>query len=232
MNNIISKYFKNNSILWISFFIIWTIGLVYSFTGNQIETHVELNSFHTPWADTFFKYITLLGEDLPFYIIGIIILLNFREGFFLLLAQGICSLITQIFKYGLAHPRPYTLFKQLGIDLPSTVEGVELWNAFNSFPSGHTSCIFAFIAGIAAILPYRYRYLQIFWIIIAFLTGFSRIYLSQHFLADVLAGSLVGMVSVALTYVLVYYKPRKNINLINAGIKKLGQLLTPNSQLQ
>lgn len=229
MNNIIGKYFKNNSILWISFFIIWTIGLVYSFTGNQIETHMELNSFHTPWADTFFKYITLLGEDLPFYIIGIIILLNFREGFFLLLAQGICSLITQIFKYGLAHPRPYTLFKQLGIDLPPTVEGVELWNAFNSFPSGHTSCIFAFIAAIVAILPYRYRYLQIFWIIIAFLTGFSRIYLSQHFLADVLAGSLVGMVSVALTYVLVYYKPRKNINLINAGIKKLGQLLTPNS---
>jgi membrane-associated phospholipid phosphatase len=108
----------------------------------------------------------------------------------------------------------------LGIDLPPTVEGVELWNAFNSFPSGHTSCVFVFLAGIAAILPYRYRFLQIFLMVFAFLTGFSRIYLSQHFLADVLFGSLIGMISTVITYVIVYYKERKNINLIRIIIKK------------
>ena len=63
----------------------------------------------------------------------------------------------------------------------------------------------------------------------AFLTGFSRIYLSQHFLADVLFGSLIGMISTVITYVIVYTKPRKNINLIKAGFTKLGELLTPNS---
>ena len=228
MNNILSKYYKENIILWMSFLCLWAIGVAYSFTGGQVETHIELNSFHTPLLDTFFKYITEFGGNLPFYIIGIIILFNLRDGFFLLLGQGICSLITQIFKHTLCHPRPYTLFTQLGIDLPPTVEGVELWNAFNSYPSGHTSCVFVFLAGIAAILPYRYRYWQIFLIIFAFLTGFSRIYLSQHFLADVLFGSLIGMISTVITYVIVYTKPRKNINLIKAGFTKLGQLLTPN----
>mgnify|MGYP002517431719 CR=1 FL=1 len=151
MNKVLSKYYKENLILWISFFFIWVIGLAYSFTGSQVATHIELNSFHTPFLDTFFKLITEFGGNLPFILIGIFMLFNLRDGFFLLLGQGICSLITQIFKYTMAHPRPYTLFKSLGIDLPPTVEGVELWNAFNSFPSGHTSCVFVFLAGIAAI---------------------------------------------------------------------------------
>ena len=222
MNKILAKYYKENLIMWGGFLIIWAIGVAYSFTGSQVETHIELNSFHTPCWDIFFKYITEFGGDLPFILIGIFILFNLREGFFLLLGQGICSLITQLFKHTLCHPRPYTLFKSLGIDLPATVDGVELWNAYNSFPSGHTSCVFVFIAGIAAILPYRYKYLQIFLIIFAFVTGFSRIYLSQHFLADVLFGSLIGMVSTVITYVIVYYKERKNINLIKIGINKLG----------
>jgi membrane-associated phospholipid phosphatase len=119
------------------------------------------------------------------------------------------------------------LFNSLGIDLPPTVEGVHIWDALNSFPSGHTSCVFVFFAGIAAILPYRYRFWQIFIILFAFLTGFSRIYLSQHFLADVLFGALIGMISTVITYVIVYYKERGNINLIRTGLSKLG--LIPNS---
>lgn len=229
MNKILAKYYKENLILWISFFAIWAIGVAYGFTGSQVETHIELNSFHTPFWDTFFKYITEFGGNLPFILIGIFMLFNLRDGLFLLLGQGICSLITQIFKYTCCHPRPLTLFNSLGIDLPPTVEGVHIWDAFNSFPSGHTSCVFVFFAGIAAILPYRYRFIQTFLVVFAFVTGFSRIYLSQHFLADVLFGSLIGMISTVITYVIVYYKPRKNINLIKAGFTKLGQLLTPNS---
>ena len=220
MNKTLSKYYKENLILWLSFFIIWTIGVTYSFTGSQVETHIELNSFHTPFLDTFFKYITDFGGNLPFILIGIFILFNLRDGFFLLLGQGICSLITQIFKHTMCHPRPLTLFNSLGIDLPPTVEGVHIWDALNSFPSGHTSCVFVFFAGIAAILPYRYRFWQIFIILFAFLTGFSRIYLSQHFLADVLFGALIGMISTVITYVIVYYKERGNINLIRIIIKK------------
>ena len=222
MNKILAKYYKENLILWVGFLIIWAIGVAYSFTGSQVETHIELNSFHTPFLDNFFKVITEFGGNLPFFLIGIFMLFNLREGIFLLLAQGICAIITQIFKYTFTHPRPYTLFNNLGIDLPPTVEGIDLWHAYNSFPSGHTSCIFVFLAGIAAILPYRYRFLQIFLLVFAFLTGFSRIYLSQHFLADVLFGSLIGMVSTVITYVIVYYRERGNINLIKIGINKLG----------
>lgn len=220
MKDILSKYYKENLILLISFFLFWIVGVAYNLSDNQIATHIKLNSFHTPFWDTFFKYITELGGNLPFILIGIFILFNLRDGFFLLLGQGICSLITQIFKYTCAHPRPLTLFKSLDMQLPATVDGVYIWDAFNSFPSGHTSCVFVFFAGIAAILPYRYRYLQIFWILLAFIVGFSRIYLSQHFLADVLFGSLIGIISTVITYVIVYYKDRGNFNLIKKTLKK------------
>lgn len=220
MKNIILKYYKENSILWCSFVLIWIIMLVYSFQAGQIETHIELNSFHGPIKDVFFKYITLLGGDIPFYIVTIILLFNLREGLFLSLTQLICAIITQSLKYTLCHPRPYTLFAELGIDLPPTVDGVHLWDAYNSFPSGHTSCAFAFFASIAAILPSKYKYLQFIWIFMGVITGFSRIYLSQHFLADVLAGSIIGMISTAITYVLVYHKPRKNYYPIKALTEK------------
>lgn len=39
------------------------------------------------------------------------------------------------------------------------------------------------------------------WFVLALLAAYSRIYLSQHFFADVYAGSLIGV----LTTILVYY---------------------------
>ena len=41
---------------------------------------------------------------------------------------------------------------------------------------------------------------------IAILTGLSRIYLSQHFLADVFAGSLIGFSAVIISYFILNHK--------------------------
>ena len=41
---------------------------------------------------------------------------------------------------------------------------------------------------------------SLFLIVIAFLVGFSRIYLTQHFLIDVLVGALIGSLIALLTY--------------------------------
>ena len=199
MKNIILKYYRENLTLWIVFFVIWSIGVAYSFTGSQIETHIELNSYHTPFLDTFFKYITDFGGNLPFILIGIFILFNLRDGFFLLLGQGICSLITQIFKHTCCHPRPLTLFNSMGIDLPPTVEGVHIWDAMNSFPSGHTQVSTSLFVSIAIWI--KKRWMWVLAITMAILVAFSRLYLGVHFPTDVIAGFALG---IALSFVCCY----------------------------
>jgi len=63
---------------------------------------------------------------------------------------------------------------------------------YNSFPSGHATCAFSLYFSLALIIDdKRYKFILF---AIAFLVGYSRIYLSQHFLQDVYAGSLIGVV--------------------------------------
>lgn len=58
---------------------------------------------------------------------------------------------------------------------------------YHSFPSGHTSTIFA----LATVLGERYR-IEKFTYLLATLTGISRIILRKHYPSDVLAGALIG----------------------------------------
>jgi membrane-associated phospholipid phosphatase len=126
---------------------------------------------------------------------GIVILLVFfrriemaRQ---LLLAFLISGLVVQIFKNTITSPRPTTYFTSAPIHI---LDGITL-KGNSSFPSGHTATIFAMATVFAF---YTKNNLAIcLYLLIAILVGYSRIYLSQHFLKDVLAGSMIG-VTVAL----------------------------------
>lgn len=61
----------------------------------------------------------------------------------------------------------------------------------NSFPSGHTTSAFALATVLC--LYAKNRYLQLLYFIMALLVGYSRIYLGQHFLPDVVVGMMIGM---------------------------------------
>jgi membrane-associated phospholipid phosphatase len=72
-----------------------------------------------------------------------------------------------------------------------------LYYEYHSFPSGHTASAFA----LATLLSFSIKNKPIASIGLlgaACLVGFSRTYLSQHFLVDVCAGSLIGVSSVYL----------------------------------
>jgi membrane-associated phospholipid phosphatase len=62
----------------------------------------------------------------------------------------------------------------------------------NSFPSGHTTSIFALMT-IFALVYQQSKLVSVAFFLCAILVAFSRIYLSQHFLIDVVAGSFIGL---------------------------------------
>lgn len=186
--------------LLISFAMVWLCLLVFDLMYPKIQTHLMLNGWHTAGLDVFFKYVTKLGEGVPVYLGVALLIFNWRNGLLVLLGQGLTSLVTQALKYAFAHPRPATYFKEMGIDLPATVDGVKLHTSFNSFPSGHTSAAFALFTCLALMTPRR---LAPLWMTAAWAVAYSRIYLSQHFLEDILSGSLIGMISSCAVYMII-----------------------------
>ena len=186
--------------LLISFAMVWLCLLVFDLMYPKIQTHLMLNGWHTAGLDVFFKYVTKLGESFPVYLGVALLIFNWRNGLLVLLGQGLTSLVTQALKYAFAHPRPATYFKEMGIDLPATVDGVKLHTSFNSFPSGHTSAAFALFTCLALMTPRR---LAPLWMTAAWAVAYSRIYLSQHFLEDILSGSLIGMISSCAVYMII-----------------------------
>ena len=206
MNATFQLYKKNNGPFLSAFALIWFVVLLVAVEYSRVNAHLLLNSFHTPFLDTFFKYFTYIGGGFPVYVGIAWFLFNKRQGLYILLTQGLTAIFTQIAKYTFAHPRPLTYFKEIGASLPPTVEGVQIWDAYNSFPSGHTSATFALCACLAAITPPKYRWLQLVWVLFGWLGSYSRIYLSQHFVDDILAGSVIGVVSAGILYVVLFQK--------------------------
>ncbi len=199
-------YKKNNGPFLSAFAFVWFVVLLVALEYSRVNAHYLLNSFHTPFLDTFFKYFTYIGGGFPVYLGIAWLFLNRRQGLFILLTQGLTAIITQVLKYTCAHPRPLTYFRGISVQLPPTVEGVEIWDAYNSFPSGHTSATFALCACLAAITPAKYRWLQLLWVIAGWLGAYSRIYLSQHFVDDILSGAVIGVLSAGILYVVLFQK--------------------------
>ena len=89
------------------------------------------------------------------------------------------------------------LTKTPGQDAAGLVPGVDLHHQF-SFPSGHTTTAFAILV-LAGLISGK-RWITFLLILLAWMVGLSRVYLSQHFLMDILAGSFIGLLSALLFY--------------------------------
>lgn len=199
-------YKQNNGPFLSAFALIWFVFLLIALEYSRVNAHLLLNAYHTPFLDTFFKYFTYIGGGFPVYLGIAWCLFNLRQGLFILLTQGLTAIVTQILKHTCAHPRPLTYFREIGAQLPPTVDGVHIWDAYHSFPSGHTSATFALCACLAAITPKKYRWLQAVWLIAGWLGAYSRIYLSQHFVDDILAGSVIGVAAAGILYIVLFQK--------------------------
>lgn len=200
-------FLKTISIYVVAYLVLLATILCMMYAYPKPELHMLVNSQHTGFLDTFFKYLSVLAEW-PLYVLALLPLLWKKYKFPLFFA--VCELsggtTLQILKHIICHDRPVSVFENYPhLELP-LVPGVDMYYG-NSFPSGHASTFFMFCTCCVIFLTFHYiregklRDLRtkilfnvalLSLLVFAALGAFSRVYLSQHFLSDVCVGSIIG----------------------------------------
>ncbi len=163
------------------------------------EIHSAINSLHSPFFDVFFKRITFGGNGLM-YLLPLLYLLKGRNKWLIAYLVAVVSSVALVFlfKHCLFEKacRPvkyFEMFSNLNLYL---VDGVRL-SRLHSFPSGHTTTAFTVFFIFAVMM--RKNSLKLLCFIFALLVAYSRMYLSQHFLIDIVAGSFFAVGSAMLS---------------------------------
>lgn len=156
-----------------------------------------INGFHSALADQFFKYVTYAGDGIM-WVFVFLFSFFYRKKYIVAVIAGILisTLLTQFLKR-VVFPedlRPITFLTET---FPvHVVEGVSMKRMY-SFPSGHAAAAFTMALILAHMINTRSA--SVFFPALAMLAGYSRVYLAQHFLTDVLFGMCIGIVSALLS---------------------------------
>lgn len=167
-----------------------------------------INGHYSVQADYFFNYLTYIGDGLIWVPLFLYVLF-YRRSFLLALVAAL--LISTLITHGLKQlvfagtPRPLRLLSDVARAVP-LMHGRDAFS--NSFPSGHTGTAFTFALLLAYLVP-RWWAAYLFPLI-ALLVGYSRVYLAQHFVTDVLAGTIIGIISSWLALVIYNAYQQKN----------------------
>ena len=180
------------------------------------ELHLLLCDRHTDARDIFYKYYTQVGEWVPYVVCCLLLFYRLGWAIFTTSCVLLSGAVTQVLKRIVDAPRPLTWFatNYPDVQLP-LVDSVEMSRYF-SFPSGHTTTFFAFFFALSIIVSqsnprsHWCSVTQIIFFSLAALGGYSRIYLSQHFAADILVGMDIGLLITGLLYLLfVHFENQK-----------------------
>lgn len=185
--------------------ILAVIVAIFILLYGKDESFLVINKYNHPSFDFTFRYWTFLGDGL-IWIPLFIYVLAFRRDFLIAVIASviICTVLTHFFKR-IVFADEFRPIVVLGEEQVRIIKGIKI-NRANSFPSGHTSTAFT-LALLMAFIVRKNIWVFVFPLI-AFFVGYSRVYLAQHFVTDVFAGMLVGIVSASLS-LLIYEKFRK-----------------------
>lgn len=155
------------------------------------------------------KYITLLGNVAILWIVIALILLlqksKRKYGIMMIIALLMSVIICNcILKPVIGRIRPFDvnneIFDSLLIQPPEDY----------SFPSGHTLASFACVVILLHYNKKRGR----FWLVIASLIAFSRIYLYVHYPSDIIVGIILGLIIGNISKKLYHFIENKKIRKI------------------
>ena len=180
---------------------------ILSYTFADIQAAMWFHAFDNTLSYKVFSKITLFGDSLGYLVCGLLIFIVFLNrkpviayfGLFLFSTVAVSGLSADLVKYiaGRARPKLYFSEQLYGFDFFH-------WEyAWTSFPSGHSATAMSVAMLLATLYP-RWRFAALFC---GILIAFSRMFLSQHYISDVIAGSYLGIVSTVLLYNL-YFKSK------------------------
>lgn len=180
--------------------VLLTASVVLLIVFSKPELHIAANKANSPFFDTFFKYATLLGDGTLIAVLIIILLfVSFRHLFAFLLGSLSAAVVVNIIKKFILTDiyRPSKYFELFETYQLHFIEGVKL-HSYQSFPSGHTAAIFS-VALMLTLLT-RNNLLKVSLLLVAVLTAYSRVYLSQHFFIDITVGSVIAILLMLLFF--------------------------------
>lgn len=189
------QYARFRQALLVSLALSLVVGLFLLMYGKT-QSFLIINGAHSPAADIFFKYCTFLGDGL-IYVPLLAYCAFFNHRFFVpvVLSIVICTFLTHFLKR-VIFPHDLRPISLEGHDFViHKINAVHI-NRKNSFPSGHTATAFSTALLLATVL--RKSFWAFMLPFIPFLVGYSRVYLAQHFVTDVLAGMLIGIITAVL----------------------------------
>ena len=174
----------------IPYIVILCACLVLKLIFTRSEIYFAVNGVYSNWADYSAPYITDIGDGITIIIVSALLaLFSYRNAFLLISSYAMTSVTAQILKYSFNLPRPKAYFSN-ELEKIHFVKDLYVLSV-HSFPSGHT--VTAFSAAVVITYLGKNKMAAVLLLVVAIAVGYSRMYLSQHFFEDVLAGSAIGV---------------------------------------
>ena len=174
--------------------LLLAVGSVLLLTPKQ-TAFFWVNGHYASFFDYFFRAFTNVGDGVFYLLVTLALLfVRFRWALLSLVCFAVTSLAAQIGKHLIftGHPRPFRYFQEHPYSQPlHVVEGVVM-GTLKSFPSGHSTSAFSvFLVLTLLVSSKKWGYV---FLVLAAGAAYSRVYLAQHFVEDIYAGSVLGTV--------------------------------------
>lgn len=199
------KKFLNKKVAFICHLLLAVFVLPLLIFYRKEESLLFINGHNSPQLDVFMYHITRLPE-ISFVVFVIFLGMFTQRRYFLAIVASLilCVLVIVFSKYFLFSDalRPYSWLNANKVPFHH-VDGISM-HSNGSFPSGHTMAAFCALA-LAGFISSN-GLVQFLFFVLALLAGYSRVYVAQHYLVDVYAGSLTGF---TLAYVVFSLVERK-----------------------
>ena len=175
----------------------------------MIDLLHAIAEMRTPFLDTIFSYVTKLGEETVFLVLGMLLLwcVNKKYGYRFLAMFMIGTFLHILLKALFAVPRPWELDPSLTI-----VESARATATDYSFPSGHTLTACLSLLGVAVYT--RKKWVYAIAAVLTVLVGFSRLYLGVHTILDVGTGLILGVL-ILIAFGLIFKGKEDNNRVLN-----------------
>jgi len=186
----LQKIFNENRIFFICFLTWYFILSFLIFSIPKQEIFQFTNSKHSLFFDYFFSVITQFGDGIFVIILALLSFFIWSKKLGIAIAANyigsglICSFLKKTFQ---SYRPGFNLQDDPSFHAISWMP----MSHHNAFPSGHTTSAFALAASIAFFS--KNQTIGIIALLLACLTGYSRVYLGQHYWDDVWFGSMLGI---------------------------------------